>query len=313
MAIGEVSDGPYVTGTTRGLPCGQDYDHFCDSIADLYVGVRPERPKGGFAADYALYDLGEFALGLISTPGTSAHRDRASIARLSDDAVFVNHSRRAWALDQRGRNVAVAPGSAVILDNARPFSVLVDPRRRLDLTSVRIPRERLGVRAANAIPTLDARLSNSPRGTQVGAQIALLASAARDGLSSVAVAMGAAVVEMLDAFAADDALVWAPTRAETYRIHARTRLHDSSFDLASLARAFGCSSRTVQTAFAREGERFSEWLRGERLDGARAALRSPANAGTSLAVVARDHGFADVGTFHRAYTMRFGITPHRDR
>ncbi|MCC4909434.1 AraC family transcriptional regulator [Microbacterium sp. cx-59] len=309
MAMREAAIGARVVGTTRGLPPGRDFDYFCDAVADVYVGIRPQR-SASFAADFSLYDIGPFSLGLISTPGVSASRDRASLRRVSDDAVFVNQSSGAWGLAQGGATWHVGAG-ALVLDNDAPFTVIADPRRRLRLASVRIPRAMLSRRAGSMIALLDDRLAGTPLGAQVSAQVELLTSAARNGMVRVAEVMAVSVLEMLEAAcAAEPAL---PGRRDAMRAYALSRVGDARLDLTAMARAFGCSTRTVQTEFAAEGETFSTWLRSVRLDRAREALRGPDDRGRSIRSVAAECGFADVGTFHRAYRARFGRTPASDR
>jgi len=302
----------YVSGTTRGLPSGQDYDHFCDSVADVYVGVRPRRPEQGpFAADFALYDLAPFTLGWVETPGVAAHRDRASLRNVADDAVFVNYSEGPWGLTQRGRSWDATGRTALLLDNASPFTVEADPSRPLRLASLRIPRTSLTPRTANALDRLDDGLAGTLQGRRLGAQMSLLAEVAAGGMPSVARAMASSIVEMLDAFAGLEPRV--PGRIDNMKLYASTRLHDPTFHLRDIARAFRCSTRTVQTAFATEGTTFSAWVRAARLDRARATLQSTYASQRPLAAIAREHGFSDVGTFHRAYRSRFGRTPASDR
>jgi hypothetical protein len=108
--------GIYLTGTTRHLPAGRDYGYFCDAVADLYVGIRPDKPDGRFDADFALYRLGDTSLGFLSTPPVPASRDRRSLRQLPDDAVFVNFSRAAWTLDHLGTASAVPAASAFVID-----------------------------------------------------------------------------------------------------------------------------------------------------------------------------------------------------
>ncbi|MDY0827848.1 AraC family transcriptional regulator [Microbacterium sp. BG28] len=311
--MGETASGVRVRGTTRGLPPGADYDHFCSSLADVYVGVQPRRPRlGSFDADFSLYRTGATDVGMISTPGVDARRDRASIARVPDDAVFINHSLKPWGLSQRGRTWDVAARSATVLENGLPFDVLADKRRRLDLVTVRIPREHLSPRTLRALPSLGDRLARTPLGAQLGTQVGLLAQAAKADLARVATSMSSCVIDLLDAFAADDRDPSAPVRAHALRTYARTRLADPHFDLAAAARAFGCTPRTIQNAFAQDGDTFSGWLRAERLDRAREELRTTGR-GRSVAAIARSNGFADAGTFHRAYRERFGTTPGANR
>jgi AraC-like DNA-binding protein len=311
--MGENASGVRVRGTTRGLPPGADYDHFCDSLASVYVGVQPRRPTlDRFDADFSLYRTGPTDIGMISTPGVDGRRDRTSIARMPDDAVFVNHSLKPWGLSQRGRTWDVAARSATVLENALPFDVLTDKRQRLDLVTIRIPREQLAPRTLRALPSLGDRLARTPLGAQLGAQVGLLAQAAKADLTRVAASMSRSVIELLDAFAADDPDPAAPVRADALRTYARSRLGDPRFDLGAMARAFGCTPRTVQNAFAQDGDTFSGWLRAERLDRAREELRS-AGRGRSVVAIAHSNGFADAGTFHRAYRERFGTTPGAER
>lgn len=302
---------PYLRGTTRGLDPGRDYEHFCDSIADVYVGVRPRRPDGRFDADYALYSIGDLSLGRINTPGVSADRDAVSLRTVADDAVFLNHSPSGWALEQRGRRWTAVGGEAFVLDNAAAFTVVADPSRRLRLTSVRVPHELLPARARAALPTLDDRLAGTSFGRQLGAQISLLATAVEGGMRPLAETMGTAILQMLDGFSRTDPV--APRRIDAMRAFALARLGEPSLDLRSVARTFRCSTRTVQLEFARDGASFSAWLTAERLDRARDMLRDPAHAGRPIAAIGRDHGYRDAGTFHRAYRARFGSTPGSDR
>lgn len=311
--MGETPSGMRVRGTTRGLAPGDDYDHFCDSLASVYVGVQPRRPAlDRFDADFSLYRAGPTDIGVISTPGVNARRDRGSIARMPDDAVFINHSLKPWGLSQRGRTWDVAARSATVLENALPFDVLTDKRRRLDLVTVRIPRDQLAPRTLRELPSLGDRLARTPLGAQLGAQVGLLAHAAKADLTRVAASMSRSVIELLDAFAVDDPDPAAPVRADALRTYARSRLGDPHFDLTAMARAFGCTPRTIQNVFARDGDTFSGWLRAERLDRAREELGG-AGRGRSLAAISRSSGFADTGTFHRAYRERFGTTPGAGR
>ena len=71
--------GVYLSGTTRHLPVGRDYEYFCDAVADVYIGIRPDLPMGRFDADFTLYQLSNAQLGVLSTPGVPASRDRHSL------------------------------------------------------------------------------------------------------------------------------------------------------------------------------------------------------------------------------------------
>lgn len=301
-----------LAGTTRHLPAGRDYEYFCDAVADLYTGIRPDKPDGRFEADFALYRLGGTRLGLLSTPPVPASRGRSSLRQLPDDAVFVNFSRAAWTLDHLGAASAVPAGSAFVIDNEQPFRIAFGPSRRMRLYSLRIPRAALGPVSAGTIRQADATVTSSEPGRRLSAQMSLLATMIDTGTVTTASLMAPVVVDLLrlllhpaDHPGGRDA----PTRLARLMGISRGRLTDAGFDLAALARESHWSARTIQAAFAGQGLSFSDWLTGERLDLARTMLTEPAWRNRSIARIAHAAGFTDPSTFFRAYRRRFGTTP----
>ncbi len=300
-----------ISGSTRGLAPHEGYEYFCDAVADVYVGVTPRRPEtGGFEAHFALHDLGGISLGIIDTPGVSADRGARSLRQVPDDAFFVNYSSGAWGLGQSGSQWTAAGGTSLVLDNARPFTVVADPRRRLHLVSLRISRDLLDRRTVTDIAAVNDALSRTASGAILGRQMSLLASSARSGMTRVVASMTEAVIDIIDSIPHGSQ---PSVRVDRMMRFAEARLGDPALDVSAVARAFGCSVRTVQSDFTRAGSTFSEWLRAARLDRAREALLDPLGGGASVAAIARRNGFADVGTFHRAYRNRFGRTPRSDR
>jgi len=309
MADGAESQaGIYLTGTTRHLPAGRDYEYFCDAVADLYVGIRPDVPDGRFDADFALYRLGDTRLGFLSTPPDPASRRGRSLRRLPDDAVFVNFSRAGWTLDHLGTASAVPAGSAFVVDNEQPFRIAFDPSRRMRLYSLRIPRAALGPVTAGTIRRADETVTSSETGRHLATQMSLLATMIDTGAVTTAALMAPVVVGLLRLLLHPDDR-HAPTRLARLMDISRSRLTDPGFGLTALARESHWSARTVQTAFAAEGLSFSDWLTGERLGLARAMLTDPAWENRGIAHVAHAAGFTDTSTFFRAFRRRFGTTP----
>ncbi|THG29934.1 helix-turn-helix transcriptional regulator [Naasia lichenicola] len=296
---------PTVHGSTRALPEGRDYDYFCDAVSDVYVGVRPERPSGAFPADFTLIDFGATQLGFLSTPGTPAFRDRSAMRRLPDDALFLNFSRAPWTLEHLGRSWDVPGGMPLLLDNDAPFRLAFDPRRRMHLYSLRIPRAALG---AVDTRSLDERALASSAGAHLAAQFALLADMMEAGRTAAASAMSVAVVELVGALS-ESADTPSASKIATFKASAHERIADRLLTASVLARTFHCSVRTVQLAFAAHGETFGGWLTSARLELAHDRLRSPEWAGRSVAQISTACGFTDVSTFYRAYRRRFGASP----
>jgi AraC-like DNA-binding protein len=300
--------GAYLTGTTRHLPPGRDYEYFCDAVADLYVGVRPEVPDGRFDADFALYRLGGTQLGYLSTPGIPASRGPQSLRRLPDDAVFVNFSRAGWTLDHLGTAWTVPGGLAFVIDNEQSFRVGWDRARRMRLYSLRVPRAALGPTTAGTVRRAGQTVASSTAGRHLATQMSLLAAMIDQGAVATASLMAPVAVDLVRALLHPRERD-APTRLDQLMDIARGRLSDPAFDLPALAQEARWSVRTVQAAFAAEGLSCRDWLTGERLELARAILADPAGPDVSVALAARAAGFTDLSTFHRAFRRRFGTTP----
>jgi AraC family transcriptional activator of tynA and feaB len=297
-----------LTGSTRHLPAGRDYEYFCDAVADLYIGVRPDVPDGRFAADFTLYRLGDARLGLLSTPGIPASRDRHSLRKLPDDALFVNFSRAQWTLEHLSTTWTVPGGSAFVVDNEQPFRVVSDPHRRLRLYSLRIPRAAVDLATSDTVRRAGEAARSSETGRHLATQMSLLAMMIDAGAVATASLMAPVVIDLVRSLLhpGDRST---PTRLSRLTAIARTRLTDPGFDLPALARESHLSVRTVQVAFSAEGLTFSDWLAGERLELARVMLTDPVWASRSIARVADGAGFSDTSTFFRAFRRRFGTTP----
>jgi AraC-like DNA-binding protein len=309
MANGADSQaGIYLTGTTRHLPAERDYEYFCDAVADLYVGIRPDVPDGRFDADFTLYRLGGTHLGLLSTPPVPASRGRHSLRRLPDDAVFVNFSRADWTLDHLGTTWTVPGGFAFVIDNEQSFRIAFDPARRMRLYSLRIPRAAVGPATRDTVRRADETVTSSESGRHLATQMSLLATMIDSGALTTASLMAPVAVDLVRSLLHPGDRT-APTRLARLMDISRSRLTDPGFDLAALARASNWSVRTVQAAFSAEGLSFSDWLTGERLDLARAMLTDPVWETRSIAHVAYATGFTDPSTFFRAFRRRFGTTP----
>jgi len=77
-----------------------------------------------------------------------------------------------------------------------------------------------------------------------------------------------------------------------------------------VAQQFGISTRYLQRMFAESGLTFSEWLRNERLNRARAALT---NSDHSITEIAYRFGFYDSAHLSNLFKARYGIRPKQFR
>ena len=91
------------------------------------------------------------------------------------------------------------------------------------------------------------------------------------------------------------------------------RLGESSLTSAEIARQEGMSARYLQRLFELRHETFSEYLRQQRLERARADLAEPNHAHESVATIARRWGFRDQAHFSRIFSAAFGLAPRDAR
>jgi AraC-like DNA-binding protein len=100
----------------------------------------------------------------------------------------------------------------------------------------------------------------------------------------------------------------APALARAAKDYAEQRLGDPGLSPKALAEALGVSLRTLQRAFAADGESMATWIRDRRLHHALQALilsgRPP-----SITEVAARWQFADSSHFVRAFRRHYGCSP----
>lgn len=101
--------------------------------------------------------------------------------------------------------------------------------------------------------------------------------------------------------------------AHLHRIeqYVRSHLADTTLNPEKIARACRISTRYLHDLFGDTGQTFSQWLRDQRLEGARQALgRHPH---LPLAQIAYQWGFTDQSHFSRVFKLRYGHTPRENR
>lgn len=301
---------PLTSVSTRPEREAERFGVFCDAICDVYLGIRPHRLSDRpFDAEFTAFDLGGPVLARMSAPGHAARRTRRLVADSPDPAVYLNLAALAPSrIEHLGRNWALPATTPFLIDSESPFDLRFDPTRRFRLTSLRIPKAALGDPDAAAVRRADERLGTTPLGSAIGTQARLLASELDAGRADVAAAMSGPLLLLLERLIAPGA-VTRNDRVDALRTLARSHLGDPAFGVRELARLAGCSTRTIQSAFAAAGETFAEWWLAERLDAARARIGDPRWRRRSIAEIAASTGFRDVSAFHRVFKSRFGASP----
>ncbi|GJD57332.1 Transcriptional activator FeaR [Methylobacterium dankookense] len=101
-------------------------------------------------------------------------------------------------------------------------------------------------------------------------------------------------------------------RIQALKAEVEQRLGRADLSLEAVAQAQRISSRQVQAMFQAEGETFSGFVLGRRLDRAMQRLTDPADT-RPVGAIAFDVGFGDLSYFNRTFRKRFGLTPSQVR
>jgi AraC-like DNA-binding protein len=272
-----------------------------------------------FHADVSLRVVGSVGFAWIDHSLMRVSRTRELLAD-GDDALVFALPAGGGSASQRGREVTLEPGDAVLASSAEVGtftcssaagkSVLVSLSRRELLPLVadfdaalmaRVPGRTaalqlmvryLGVFAE--MPTLAPELAHVTT-----SHVYDLAALALGGTAdAVEIAMGRGV----------RAARLRETRAFVIRNAARHEL-----SAALVAAHLGVTPRYVHMLFESESETFSEFLLGERLARAHRMLVDPRLASRPISTVAFDSGFGDLSHFNRSFRRRFGMTPSQAR
>ncbi|MFE0923335.1 helix-turn-helix domain-containing protein [Streptomyces nigra] len=214
--------------------------------------------------------------------------------------------RGTWRFGEPGGIEHTVPAGRLLVQSGKLSHFSAAPRSTaqvLVLPAAEIPRRR-SAPASGPADTAEVRVLTA-HATTVNRMLDGLrpagVDAARDTLAELA---RAAVAGGFD----DEEPLLSPALAQAARDLADQRLTDPSLSPAALARKLNVSARTLQRAFAHEGQSLSAYIRERRLDEARRALITP-HRHMTITEIAAHWQFADSGHFARAFRKRYGQTP----
>ncbi|GAA2332648.1 helix-turn-helix domain-containing protein [Streptomyces cuspidosporus] len=91
------------------------------------------------------------------------------------------------------------------------------------------------------------------------------------------------------------------------------RLGDPALSTAEVAAALHISPRSLNRLFESNGLTVSDWIRRQRLEGARHDLSDPAQRGTAVCRISARWGFSHPAAFSRAFRRGYGCSPQEYR
>lgn len=282
------------------------------------------RERQGVVAQGVITDLGDLTVCSGRTSAFKVDRTPALARDAQEPCIFVNVQVSGSSIVIQGdREAVLRPGGLVIYDSTAPYTLLNDTGMtgeffRISHSALALPhnmiREACAVSLSPGHPltslttdylrrlAADPRLFTAPNSDLVGRPtIELVRAVIATHLKS-------------REFAAEPLAATLQLRILEY---ARSHLNEPELCAEHIAAAHYISVRHLYRLLAENGISLTEWIRTRRLEACRQELAafSAGSAGTSIAIVARRHGFSNMSSFSRAFRAEYGLSPGewRDR
>jgi AraC-like DNA-binding protein len=246
-------------------------------------------------------------------------RQRAEPAA-ADELFFAVNVAGMGLARQRGREVTVNPGDAVVLRRAEgPFSVLRPTPSHL--IGIRTPRHALPLDAGRHDETPQIVPGHTPALRLLTGYLTALGACPAPASPELADAVVGHLRELVAlslrplpchpppaAGRAVRAARLAALKADITR-----HLADPALSVAAVAARHGISVRYVHKLFEDDGRTYSQVVLDARLDHALRELRDPRCAERTVSAIAGAAGFGDLSYFNRTFRRRYGMTPSEAR
>jgi len=293
---------------------------FREQIGRMIVKLDPEPlTDGAFHAEANVRELPGLGIGSWACSNLKIARPRELLDG-TDDLVLTIITSGNTRASQRGRDIELSPGQAVLQSSAEVgnMAVPVSPSRffglrlpRRALTALGSDPEEMMMRALSANTEALRLLAFYVRELDDGYQLAtpeligavvthltdlgaLIIGANRDG-TAVAEDRGLAVARL------------AAIKADVSR--------NLGFDLTlpAVAARLKLTPRHVQRLFEHAGSTFSEFVLGQRLARAHRLLTDSQHNDSTIGSIAFESGFGDLSYFNRTFRRHYGATPSEIR
>ena len=259
-------------------------------------------------------------IGLIHVSADGHQFSRGARHAESEDLLICHQIAGRLTLEQCGREIALDPGSFMLLDPRVPYSGVSSPSASLLVLTV--PRYLLESRLGRAPQVISIAVEPvKGEAALTSSMLAMLPDIA-DGLTK-GTAEELVREQLLDlvALSVGQAMGRGRTRVSSARavvlMKVRTaidaRLADPGLDAQSVAQAAGVSLRYANAALSDEGTSIGRLIQARRLLRCRRALEDPTQAHRTVSEIAYGWGFSDMTHFGRKFKAAFGQLPSECR
>lgn len=299
---------------TQQMPADQfvhDLTSVCGSY-DFDIGAGRDRVWGGVKR----VPLQDWEIALVATDMARAVKTTQNIRHDASETIFLILQQSGQSYMRQGdRNVRLMPGDLMLIDSAYPSEFIFSGHRSMQV-SLHLPRHQILSRFGAQALQSGALRADNPTSRAIHA---ILAQVCGDGLDHAKadlqreVLYGLLGLFLIDADAhrtRDDPNAAGVIRARADQVVSRD-FRDPTLSVDRIASDIGTSLRSLQRAYAGQGDTLTQVILDKRLDHAQRLLATPRRAPhlSTISAVAFDAGFSDISYFNRRFRAAYGCTP----
>jgi AraC-like DNA-binding protein len=308
------------TITTANTAVHDRSRHWHDTIASTYFPLDLAfRNADSFSGDLTIWQLGNVSLSRLTSDALQYRRLPHHLRAERDEHFLITVPARSEVFfSQCGHDVRCNPGGFILERSHEPYEF--SHAEAADLWVLKIEAKALGTRIRQPDRFCSLQFNAADGAGGLFADMLHLIPGRFDAMTpEVHATVGQQLIDLLVlALKADERTL--TTGASTVREAHLTRiesfirrnLSNSDLDPETIARGCGISTRYLHELFRDTNQTLGSWIRDQRLEACREALRDPSNRQT-VAEIAYRWGFGDQAQFSRAFKAHFGIPPREFR
>ena len=294
---------------------------FREQIGRMIVKLDPEPlDDGEFQAEANVRELSGLGIGSWACSNLLISRPRELLDG-TDDLVLTIITSGNVSAGQRGRELELAPGQAVLQTSAEAAHMAV-PSSPARFVGLRLPRMALASLGSNPEDKLMRAL---PANTEAMRLLALYIReldesyqlATPELLETVVkhlVDLGALIIGAnRDGTVAAEERGLAAARLAAVKADISENLGYGDLTLPAVATRLRLTPRHIQRLFEQAGSTFSEFVLDQRLARAHRLLTDPRRIESTIGTIAFESGFGDLSYFNRTFRRHYGATPSEIR
>lgn len=294
--------------------------HWHDAIASTYFPLDLAfRNPGSFSGDLSVWQLGDVSLSRLTSDALQYRRLPHHFKAERDEHFLVTVPARSEVFfSQCGKDVRCNPGGFILERSHEPYEFShAEPS---DLWVLKVEANALGGRIRQPDRFCSMQFNAADGAGGLFTDMLHLIPGRFDAMTpEVRATVGQQLVDLLVlAVKADERTLTTGNstvrEAHLTRIEAflRKNLSNCELDPETIARGCGISTRYLHELFRDTNQTLGSWIRDQRLEACREALRDTSNRQT-VAEIAYRWGFGDQAQFSRAFKSHFGIPPKEYR